>query len=108
MVKTLNWTVAHRLRDLYNDSGNTGQVKGFEMWIQRQMEHVSWKDKKTKEDIMALVGEARMFLFNNKEKKALDRTRCSREWFVEDFVDERMVGDKPRGRIRMVIIDDLK
>jgi len=43
------------------------------------MEHVSWKDKKTNEDIMALVGEARIFLFNNKKKKSLDRTRCSRE-----------------------------
>ena len=38
------------------------RLEAFEMWIWRQMEKVSWKDKKTNEEVLTTVGEERSLI----------------------------------------------
>src|SRR5580700_11465481 len=63
LVKTLIWPVA-----LYGCETWTmkqqimDKLNAFEMWVWRRMQKVSWKDKKTNEEILSLVGEERCLM----------------------------------------------
>ena len=37
-------------------------MNAFETWVWRRMERVSWKDKKTNEEVLKLVGKNRSLL----------------------------------------------
>jgi len=70
---------------------------------------VSWKDKKTNEEILAMVGEERGLLQSILKKKKNGIGHAVRgNSLLEIVIEGRMVGKKPRGRPRMDIIDDLK
>ena len=45
------------------------RLEGFEMWIWRRMARVSWKDKKTNEEVLQMVGESRNLLQTILERK---------------------------------------
>jgi len=38
------------------------RLEAFEMWIWRRMEKISWKDKKTNEEILHMIQEDRKIL----------------------------------------------
>src|ERR1043165_114807 len=60
MIKTLVWPVA-----LYGSETWTmkkevmDRLEAFEMWIWRRMEKISWKELKTNDEVLLLVGEER-------------------------------------------------
>ena len=33
------------------------RIEAFEMWIWRRMERISWKEKRTNEEVLNIVGE---------------------------------------------------
>jgi hypothetical protein len=63
MVKTLAWPVV-----LYGSETWTmkkeveDKLKDFEMWLRRRMEKVSGQDRKTNEEVLAVVGQERCFV----------------------------------------------
>ena len=67
-------------------------LAAFEMWIWRRMEKVSWKDKKTNEDVLTTVG-----------KENILRTHG----LMKDVIEERLEGKRPRGRKGAGILDEL-
>ena len=75
MVKTLVWSVV-----LYGSETWTlrkediRRIEAFEMWIWRRMERVSWKEHKTNEEILQIVGEERSLLKTIRESKEMDWT----------------------------------
>src|SRR5580692_5306235 len=84
------------------------KLNAFEMWVWRRMQKVSWKDKKTNEEILSLVGEERCLM-----KTIIKRKN---DWIghvvrgdnlLKRVLEGRMEGKKLRGRPRMGMIDDL-
>ena len=45
------------------------RLKAFEMWIWRRMEKISWKDLKTNDVILLLVGEERNLVKTREKRK---------------------------------------
>ena len=45
------------------------RLEAFEMWIWRRMAKVSWKDKRTNEEVLKIVGESRKLLQKILEQK---------------------------------------
>jgi len=77
------------------------RLKAFEMWIWRRMARVSWRDKKTKEEVLQLVYERRSLMeviYAQKRKTGLvifweGRVWCwipwSEEWKENEREEER-------------------
>jgi hypothetical protein len=110
LVKTLIWPVA-----LYGCETWTmkqqivDKLNAFEMWVWRRMQKVSWKDKKTNEEILSLVGEERCLMKTIiKRKKDWIGHVVRGDNLLKQVLEGRMEGKKPRGRPRMGMIDDLK
>lgn len=110
IIKSLIWSVA-----LYGCETWTlreeeiGKLNAFEMWTWRRMERVSWKDKKTNEEVLREVGE---------DKKLVEMiVRRKKNWIghilrgnglLKQVIEGRMEGKRARGRPRKGMIDDLK
>jgi len=110
LVKTLIWPVA-----LYGCETWTmkqqivDKLNAFEMWVWRRMQKVSWKDKKTNEEILSLVDEERCLMKTIiKRKKDWIGHVVRGDNLLKQVLEGRMEGKKPRGRPRMGMIDDLK
>jgi len=110
LVKTLIWPVA-----LYGCETWTmkqqimDKLNAFEMWVWRRMQKVSWKDKKTNEEILSLVDEERCLMKTIiKRKKDWIGHVVRGDNLLKRVLEGRMEGKKPRGRPRMGMIDDLK
>ena len=79
LVKTLIWPVA-----LYGCETWTmkqqivDKFNAFEMWVWRRMQKVSWKDKKTNEEILSLVGEERCLFMKTIIKREKEWTCFSK------------------------------
>jgi hypothetical protein len=72
---------------------------------------VSWKDKKTNEETLALAGEEGVFCeISNEEENEQDKTYLldGNLCLLKIVTHGRMVGRKPRRRRRMGMIDDLQ
>jgi hypothetical protein len=110
MVKTLVWPVAMygcetwTMRKEEND-----RLNAFEMWVWRRMEKVSWRDKKTNEEILISVGEKRSFVETIVRRKKNWIGHIVRgDGLLKHVLEGRMEGKRPRGRPRLGMIDDLK
>ena len=104
MVKTLVWPVA-----LYGCETWTmkkeivDRLNALEMWLWRRTEKVSWKDKKTNEEILATVGEERCFVSAiMKRKKNWIGHVVRGDSLLKLVMEGRMLGKRGRGRPRMV------
>src|SRR5580692_7727433 len=85
------------------------KLNAFEMWVWRRMQKVSWKDKKTNEEILSLVGEERCLMKTIiKRKKDWIGHVVRGDNLLKRVLERRMEGKKPQGRPRMGMIDDLK
>ena len=63
VVKSLVWSVAlYGAETWMLMKEDVRRLEAFEMWIWRQMEKVSWKDKKTNEEVLTTVGEERSLI----------------------------------------------
>jgi hypothetical protein len=73
------------------------------------MEKVSWKDKKTNEEVLTAVSEERCIVQAIlKPKKNWICHVMRGDSLLKLVIEGRMLGKKPRGRPRLVMIDDLK
>ena len=73
------------------------------------MERICWKDKKTNEEVLSIVGENRCFLdvIFKRKKNWIDHI-VRGEGLLKDVLEGRMEGRRTRGRPRKGMIDDLK
>src|SRR6478609_590531 len=73
------------------------------MWVWRRMGKVSWMDKRTNEQVLSSMNEKRSLI-----KTIWDRKKS---WIghglMKLVLEGRMEGKRPRGRLRMDMIDDV-
>jgi len=79
------------------------------MWIWRKMERVSWKDRRTNEEILNMIGEKRSMVETIvKRKKNWIGHIIRGDGLLKDVIEGRMEGKPVRRRKRIGMIDDLK
>ena len=110
IVKTTIWPVAMYGSETWTlRKEETDRLRAFEMWVWRKMEKISWKDKKTNEQVLNSVGEDRSLTDSIlKRKKNWIGHVVRGEGLLKLAIEGRMEGSKSRGRPRMGMIDDLK
>ena len=85
------------------------KLNAFEMWIWRRMERVSYKDKKTNEQVLNEVGERRSLIKTVMLRKKNWIGHVVRgEGLLRDVLEGRFLGKRPKGRPRIGMIDELK
>jgi hypothetical protein len=109
MIKTLVWPVA-----LYGcETGIMNKeverrLEAFEMWLWRRMEKVSWREKRTNEDILQSINENRGLLMSiRKRKKNWIGHVVRGSGLLKLVLEGRMEGTRRRGRKRIGMIDDI-
>jgi Reverse transcriptase (RNA-dependent DNA polymerase) len=110
MVKTLVWPVAlYGCETWTMRKEEIDRLYAFEMWVWRRMERVSWKDKKTNEDVLQSVGEERSLLETVlKRKKNWIGHVLRGDGLLKCVIEGRMEGKRSRGRPRIGMLDELK
>jgi hypothetical protein len=110
IVKCLIWPVV-----LYGcETWSMGKIEkdkmsAFEMWVWRRMERVSYKDRKTNEQVLIDVGEKRSLLQTVLMRKKNWIGHVMRgDGLMREVMEGRMKGTKASGRPRIGMIDDLK
>src|SRR6218665_2445971 len=57
IIKAIIWSVALYAAETWTyKKQDTQRLKVFEMWVWRKMETISWRDMKTKEEVLPMVG----------------------------------------------------
>jgi hypothetical protein len=109
MIKALVWPVALYGCETWTlRKEEVNKISAFEMWLWRNMEKVSWKDKKTNEDVLKLVGESRHIVDIIIERKKNWIGHVLRgDSLMRLVLEGRMEGKRPRGRPRRGMIDDI-
>ena len=60
IVKTVVWSVALYGAETWTlRQEDVRRLDALEMWLWRRMEKISWKEKRTNEEVLKLVGERR-------------------------------------------------
>ena len=110
IVKAIIWSVAlYGCETWALKKDEIQRLNALEMWIWRRMERVSWKDRKTNEEVLDMVGEKRSIVETIvKRKKNWIGHILRGEGLLKDVIEGRMEGKPPRGRKRIGMIDDLK
>ena len=110
MVKTLIWPVALygcETWTLRNEESR--RLNAFEMWVWRRMMSISWKEKKTNEEVLHIVKEERELVETIiKRKKNWIGHVVRGDGLMKLVLEGRMEGRRTRGRPRMGMIDELK
>jgi len=110
IIKSLIWPVALYGCETWTlRAEEIGKLNAFEMWTWRRMERVSWKDKKSNEEVLKDVGEDRKLveLIVRRKKNWIGHI-VRGNGLLKQVIEGRMEGKRPRGRPRMGMIDDLK
>ena len=100
IVKTLAWSVA-----LYGAATWTlrkediRRLNALEMWLWRRMEKISWKEKKTNENVLEMVGETSKLVDIILEwKKNWIGHVLRGDELLKEVMEGRMEGRRPKGR----------
>ena len=85
-----------------------GRLQAFEMWIWRRMEKISWKDKVRNEQVLEIVKEktTRIDVIRSRKKKWIEHVLRGNGRLKETI--EGIEGKRPRGRRRVMMLDDMK
>ena len=110
IVKTVVWPVALYGCETWTlTKEECSRLEAFEMWVWRRIQKVSWKDKKSNENVLEEMGESRCLLETiRKRKKSWIGHVLRGEGLLREVMEGRMEGKRKRGRPRMGMIDDLK
>ena len=110
IIKAVVWSVA-----LYGSETWTmrkdeiDRLQAFEMWIWRRMEKINWRDKITNEQVLEIVKEKRTLIdvIRSRKKKWIGHVLRG-NGLLKEIIEGRIVGKRPRGRKRAMMLDDMK
>ena len=122
LTKSLNQTLKKRLAKslvwsvlLYGSEAWTlkkddiRRLESFEMWVWRRMEKISWTERVRNEEVLRRVGEQRTLINTIRRRKARWTGHVIRsEGLLRTVIEGRAEGKRPRGRKRMMMLDDIK
>ena len=85
------------------------KISSFEMWCLRRMGGVSWKDRKTNEEVLQLMKTQRNLLKTIKQRKLRYFGHVKRQnGFLKMTLEGKMEGRRPRGRPRTTWADNVE
>ena len=109
MIRTLVWPVAlygcetWTLRKVEVD-----KLEASEMWLWRQMEGISWRDKIGNEEVLKRVDENKCLMKTvYKRRKNWIGHVIRGDGLLRDVLEERMMGKRVCGRPRIGMLDEL-
>ena len=111
LMKCLVWTVM-----TYGAEGWTlrkrdeKKINSAEMWFYRRLLRVSWKQKRTDENILTELGVKRQLLDTIKKEKLvifghICRNKCT---LMKDIIQGKMEGRRGRGRPKTAYMDNIR
>ncbi|GFR94770.1 UDP-glucuronosyltransferase 2A1-like [Elysia marginata] len=78
------------------------------MWIYRRLAKISWKDKKTNQEVCDHLGTKREIAKTIKTRKIKYFGHIKRHTsFLKDVLEGKIEGSRPRGRQRRQWVDDI-
>ena len=80
------------------------KLEAFEMWLWRQMEGISWRDKTSNEEVLKRVDENRC-LMKTVYKRKKNWMGHKRRGLLRDVLERRMMGKRGCGRPRIALLD---
>jgi hypothetical protein len=110
IVNTLIWSIM-----LYGSESwtlrkrNIKQIDAAEMWLWRRLLRISWRDRITNEEVRQRIGQherLRVTIFRRKRTWVGHVLRGNA--YLGNIIEGRMEGQRPRGRPRVGMLDDLK
>src|SRR6476661_3996583 len=94
--------------DIDHEKEETNRLNAFEMWVWRRMGKVSWMDKRTIEQVLGSMNEKRSLIKTIWDRKKNWIGHVVRgDGLMKLMLEGRMEGNRPRGRSRMGMIDDV-
>jgi hypothetical protein len=110
IIKSVIWSVALYGCETWSLRKNEIQrLSALEMWLWRRMENISWKDHKTNQEVLRLVGEDLQIVETIiRRKKNWIGHILRGDSLLKDTIEGRMEGKRPRGRPRIGMLDELK
>ena len=110
MIKSLVWSVALYGAETWTLGKESIQkLEAFEMWLWRRMEKISYVEHISNEKVLERVGESRTLLSTIRRRQKNWMGHVLRgKGLVQDLIEGRMEGKRPRGRPRMGMLDYLK
>ena len=85
------------------------RLEAFEMWTWRKLAKIRWIDKITNVEVLARVEESRTLMNDiRKRKRKWVGHLLRHEGQLRDVLEGRMEGKQPRGRKRMMMLDEIK
>ena len=88
---------------------NIKQIDAAEMWLWRRLLKISWRDRVTNEEVHQRIGQPerlRETIF--KRKRTWIGHVLRGNTYLRNIIEGRMEGQRPRGRPRTGMLDDLK
>src|SRR6218665_93547 len=80
---------------------------GFEMWVWRKMEKISWRDMKTSEEVLQMVQEERSLMdVIWRRKKNWIGNILRGESLLREVIEGWMIGKRSRGRKRLGMLNE--
>ena len=109
-VKSFIWSVALYGSETWTiKATDKKHLEAFEMWIWRRMLKISWRDHKTNEEVLGMVGEKRTLITTIKRRQKNWIGHILRgDGLLKDIIEGKFEGQRPRGRKRKSMLDDLK
>ncbi|GFR82178.1 endonuclease-reverse transcriptase [Elysia marginata] len=84
------------------------KIEAFEMWIYRRLAKISWKDKKTNQEVCDDLGTKREIAKTIKTRKIKYFGHIKRHTsFLKDVLEGKIEGSRPSGRQRRQWVDDI-
>lgn len=109
LVKALVWPVLLYGCETWTlRKEDQSKLEAFEMWAWRRLAKVNWTEKKTNEEVLAMVGEERMLLTTIMRRKKNWMGHVLRgEGLLLEVMEGRFEGRRGRGRPRAKMLDDM-
>lgn len=111
MIKCFVWSVLLYGSETWTmRKADRKRIDAFEMWIWRRMENIKWMDKVRNEEVLIRVDEAHLKLTDNiklRKKRWLGHI-LRHESLLKEVMEGRMEGKRPRGRKRLMMMDDIR
>ena len=110
IIKAVVWSVAlYGLETWTMRKDEIDKLQAFEMWIWRRMEKINWRDKITNEQVLEIVKDKRTLIdvIRSRKKKWIGHVLRG-NGLLKEIIEGRIVGKRPRGRKRAMMLDDMK